>query len=102
MYSIIEKLPAVQLTFPQVAHHLTRNLGRRITHVNITEDELAAGMSAFMPKEYASMLAQLDTAIKNGVEDKLNNVVEKVTGKKPRRFEDYLNECLQNGVWMMK
>jgi hypothetical protein len=70
--------------------------------VKITEEELAAGMATFMPKEYATLLAQLDTAIKSGAEDRVNDTVEKITGRKPVTFEAYVKKCVESGVWVKK
>jgi len=69
--------------------------------VNITEDEAASAMKAAwgLPGDYARILAQLDTAIKNGEEERLNDVVLQVTGRKPKTFEEFVNECAEKGVW---
>jgi festuclavine dehydrogenase len=83
----------------QIAELFTKALRRKITHVKVTEAQLATGMEAFMPGDYARMLAALDTAIKEGKEDRLNDVVEKVTGRPPKKFEVYLGECVARGVW---
>lgn len=56
-------------------------------------------MAVFMAKDYANVLASLDTAIKNGAENRVNNVVEDVTGEKPVSFETYIDGCVQRGVW---
>ncbi len=86
-----------------MADLLTAKLGRKITHVNITEKQLATAMECMgIPKDYANMLAVLDTAIKNGAENRTNDVVEKVTGKKPRGFESFVDECVERGVWAKK
>lgn len=42
-----------------------------------------------MPRDYAEILGQFDQDIKNGSEDRLNDVVEQVTGKPPRKFMDF-------------
>ncbi len=81
---------------------LTRKLNHKITHVKITEDELAASMSAFIPPDYARVLARLDTAIKNGEEERINDVVEKITGRKPKSLEAFVDECVERGVWDRK
>jgi festuclavine dehydrogenase len=85
----------------QVAALLSAKLGRKITLVNITEDEAASAMIAAwgLPGDYARILAQLDTAIKNGEEERLNDVVLQVTGRKPKTFEEFVNECVEKGVW---
>jgi len=87
-------------SYDEVAEILTRKLGRKITHVKITEDELAAEMTSFLPAEYARLLAQLDTAIKNGAEVRLNSVVLDVTGREPRRFRDFMERCVESCVWV--
>ena len=55
-----------------------------------------------MQPEYAEVLAQLDTAVKNGIENRLNDDVLRVTGKEPRKFEDYVDEYVKKGVWARK
>jgi len=89
-------------SYDDVAEILTQKLERKITHLSVTEEILAAGMSQFLPEEYARLLAQLDTAIKNGVEERLNSVVLDVTGRKPRRFRDFVELCVESGVWVNK
>lgn len=71
----------------QVAGILTKVLGRTITHTKLTELELATHLQeGGMPAEDAEMLAQMDTMIKGGGEDRMNNVVEEATGSKPCTF----------------
>jgi festuclavine dehydrogenase len=42
-----------------------------------------------MPAEDSSMMAGMDSIIKNGAEQRLNHVVEEVTGFPPRSFHDF-------------
>ncbi|OTA81175.1 hypothetical protein M434DRAFT_380496 [Hypoxylon sp. CO27-5] len=87
------------LTYDMVAAILTSVLGRRITHVNLSEGELAERLqSAGMPAEDAKMLAEMDTMIKNGAEDRLNHVVEEVTGTLPLSFHDFA--VREKGAWV--
>lgn len=55
-----------------------------------------------IPADYAQVLAQLDIAIKDGKEERLNDVVLKVTGHLPRKFNDFVQECIKKGVWEKK
>ncbi|KAF4630573.1 hypothetical protein G7Y89_g7562 [Cudoniella acicularis] len=72
-------------SYDEVAAMLTEKLGRKITHVKITEEQLAESMREFgIPKDYVRMLAQLDTWIKGGGEEGVNDVVAKVTGREPK------------------
>ena len=81
---------------------MSEKLGREIRHVDISEQELADGMKAFLPEEYARMLAQLDTAIREGREERLNGVVEQVTGRKPKTLGTFVDECVREAVWEKK
>lgn len=44
---------------------------------------------AGMPRDYAEIMGRFDEEIKNGSEDRLNDIVEQVTGKPPRKFMDF-------------
>ncbi|KAB8073419.1 agroclavine dehydrogenase [Aspergillus leporis] len=78
------------LTYSEVASILTTVLGRQITHVNLSESELARYLETTgMPAEDSSMMAGMDSIIKNGAEQRLNHVVEEVTGFPPRSFHDF-------------
>ncbi|KAG9234145.1 fungal-specific transcription factor domain-containing protein [Amylocarpus encephaloides] len=87
-------------TYDEAASLISRHLGRHITHIKISEQDLANGMkSAGMPVDYADMLAQLDTFIKEGKEERMNDCVERITGRKPRKLEEFVQEAVEGGVW---
>ena len=54
-----------------------------------------AGLSA----ELAEMLAGLETVTSQGIEARLNDVVESVTGKKGRSFEEMVADNVE--IWEM-
>ncbi|KAG0652081.1 Agroclavine dehydrogenase [Hyphodiscus hymeniophilus] len=88
------------LSYDQIAEIFTKALGRKITHVKITEDESIAALKQYgVAADYAQMLADLDTAIREGKEKRLNDVVLKVTGHNPKKFEAYLEDCMARGAW---
>ncbi len=69
--------------------------------MKISEDELAEQMASFgIPDDYGRLLAKLDTAIKNGAEERLNSVVSDVTGREAKSFEDFVRSCIERGVWV--
>ncbi|KAI1214328.1 putative ergot alkaloid A [Annulohypoxylon truncatum] len=87
------------LTYDNVATVLTSVLRRKITHVNLSKGELVKRLeSTGMPTEDAEMLAEMDIAIKNGAEDRLNHVVEEVTGTLPLSFRDFA--VREKEVWL--
>lgn len=78
------------LSYDDIAEILSSVLGSKVTHVKLSEAEFATRLeSNGVSGDYAQMLAGLDTSIKNGAEDRMNDVVERVTGKAPRRFRDF-------------
>jgi len=73
-------------------------LGKKIEHADLTAQELEQRWTSFgAPEEAAQLLAMMDTAIKNGSEDRLNDVVLTVTGQQPRRFIEYAKSAAE--VW---
>lgn len=56
---------------------------------------------AGMSKDYAEIMGQFDEDIKNGSEERLNDAVEKVTGKPPQKFMDFAVQMRKrdNAVW---
>ncbi|RYP65815.1 hypothetical protein DL771_008116 [Monosporascus sp. 5C6A] len=86
------------LSYGDVAAALTEVLGREISHGDISEAELARRHEGFgMPAQYAAILAAMETAVKNGSEDRLSDVVLHVTGRPPRMFRDFVKE--NKAVW---
>ncbi len=55
-----------------------------------------------IPKDYARILAQLDTAIKEGQEERVNDVVMNITGQAPISLGAFISECMAKGVWDRK
>jgi festuclavine dehydrogenase len=84
-----------------VAELLTKKSGRKITHIKLSESQLAEAMTNLgIPVDYAKLLAQLDTVIKNGEEERLNSVILDITGHEPTRFQDFVDRCVESGVWV--
>ncbi|GAA1459895.1 NmrA family NAD(P)-binding protein [Williamsia maris] len=83
------------LTYTQAAEIITRVTGTPVTHRSVTVDELAAQhVEHGLPAEYAPILAGLDLDIRNGSENRVTDTVERVTGRAPRSFEDFVREYL--------
>ncbi|KAH0536043.1 hypothetical protein FGG08_007050 [Glutinoglossum americanum] len=86
-------------SFDDVAQVLSGTLGRKITHVRVSEAEAAADLrSANLQADYAQMLAALDTAVANGVESRLNDEVLLVTGRSPKTFQEFVE--VNKKVWV--
>lgn len=90
----------VELTESQCADILSEVIGKEVIHVNLTVEELAERhvKNAGLNKEYAQVLASMDISIKGGSEERLNDVVLRVTGGKPKTFGEFALE--NKSVWL--
>lgn len=78
------------LSYGEVARIIGEQIGRPISHQNLSVDQLArAYLEAGIPSEYAHGLATLDLPIAAGSEDRTTSEVERVTGRPPTRFRDF-------------
>lgn len=48
--------------------------------------------------DLAKALAAMDTAIRNGAEERMNDVVLNVTGRKPKTLGKFVDEVIGSGV----
>jgi festuclavine dehydrogenase len=83
----------------KVAEILSKALGRKMSHVRISEEEVAADLQSAGGLEpgYARMLAALDTAVANGIEERLNEKVLQITGRSPKAFKEFVEA--NKAVW---
>ncbi|KAI1090364.1 putative ergot alkaloid A [Rostrohypoxylon terebratum] len=86
------------LSYSDVAAIFSAVLNRKIEYVEHREADLAARWAQWIEPEYASTLAAMDTEIKHGAENRLNDVVRTVTGKEPKKFRDFAEE--NKAVWL--
>ncbi|PSR94164.1 family ergot alkaloid biosynthesis protein [Coniella lustricola] len=79
------------LSYSDCARILSDVLGKEIVHVHLSTEELAKRHHEIqgLPEEYAKILAAMDTSIKNGSEEIMNDVVLGITGKKPTTFREF-------------
>ncbi|KAL8731770.1 MAG: hypothetical protein Q9166_003217 [cf. Caloplaca sp. 2 TL-2023] len=92
------------LSYDQVAEALSSVLGRQITHVKWTEDQICRRfVERGMDGSYAKVLSGMDTRIAQGEEQIQNHVVEEVTGRRPMTFKlfaeknkDYVQSAFPN------
>ncbi|KAL2287836.1 hypothetical protein FJTKL_04648 [Diaporthe vaccinii] len=88
------------LSYGECADVLTEVIGKKVVHANLTVDELAEHhvKNSGISEEYAKVLAGMDIPIKNGTEEKLNDVVLTVTGKKAKSFKEFAVE--NKSTWL--
>lgn len=74
----------------KTARILTEVIGKSITRVNLTEQEFVGRLtSAGLSEDHATALASLEGVINQRGEERLNDVVIKITGQPPRTFREY-------------
>jgi hypothetical protein len=85
-------------TLVQIASKLGKNLGREIVHVKLSEQErIQQYLDKGMPEFYARFLISLEVGTAGGMEERMNDHVEKVTGRPPQGFDDWVQE--KKAVW---
>ena len=81
------------LSHNQVAEILSDVLGRKISHVNISEEDLRKGLEeAGLPDWMIQSSIEGDRITREGRVSAVLPTVEEVTGKKPRSFEQFAKD----------
>ncbi|MFD3943909.1 NAD(P)H-binding protein [Streptomyces sp. NPDC058579] len=74
------------LGYEDIAMIVAEVTGRAVAHRPLSHAELRERLTAFMPEEFATMLADMDRAIAQGAEDRVTDTVLRVTGRPARGF----------------
>ncbi|MFE0044330.1 NmrA family NAD(P)-binding protein [Streptomyces albireticuli] len=74
------------LSHDDVAAIVTEVTGRSVTHRHLPYDDMRDRLAALMPREFATMLADMDRAIAEGAEDRTTDTVQRLTGRPPQSF----------------
>lgn len=70
----------------QIAAKFSCGLGRQVVHVKLSEQErVQQFLSMHMPEQLAKFITSLEVLGANGAEDRMNDVVETVTGRLPQK-----------------
>jgi uncharacterized protein YbjT (DUF2867 family) len=84
------------LSYADAAEILTRQTGHRVVHRSVPADEAAQRIAAHgIPDEFAKALAAMDVTISGGAEDRVNDTVERVTGRPARNFGAFATKEFQ-------
>ena len=81
------------LSYSQAAEILSNSLGRRISYVNITEEDARKAMKK-MGMEYwlIDALMELYSVIRFGYSSQTNSVVEQIIGRRPISLEQFVRD----------
>ncbi|MBA3711650.1 MAG: SDR family oxidoreductase [Pyrinomonadaceae bacterium] len=82
------------LTYDDLAHKLSKVLGRSISHINLSPSDYKNGLLAEgMPEEMADRMLDLERYFREDQASRITNDVKQVTGRDPRRFAQYACDC---------
>ena len=90
-----------KLTFEEVAGIVSRKLGKTIQYHPISMEEFRAGLTqAGVPEPVIWLLSYLFTEVLGHSENQtISNDVERILGRKPITFEEYVEETVASGDW---
>ena len=82
----------------QIAAKLSSGLGRNVVHVKLSEEQaLQRYMNLGLTEFHAKLLTSLEVASADGVEERTNDAVERVTGRPPQSFDAWVQQ--NKSVW---
>ncbi|QVQ52804.1 NmrA family NAD(P)-binding protein [Spiractinospora alimapuensis] len=85
------------LSHDDIAALITEIIGRTVVHRRLSLEGMRDRLAAQVPVEFAAMLAGLDRAIAEGVEDRVTDTVQRLTGRPPRAFKALLEGETRRG-----
>ncbi|MBL1421822.1 MAG: ergot alkaloid biosynthesis protein [Alphaproteobacteria bacterium] len=86
------------LSYGQAAEIISEAIDKPVSHKKLTVEQLTQRWQGFgLDLDYAKMLSEMDTVIKDGVEDRTTDSVLNITGKPPISLEAFVLKNI--GVW---
>lgn len=71
---------------------LSKILGRKITYVAIDETTLRNNVTARVPAWLADIVVGNELAIQAGLQDRVTNTLQRLTGNAPRLLADFIRD----------
>jgi uncharacterized protein YbjT (DUF2867 family) len=87
------------LTFGQVVEEISRASGREVRYLPVTHEQYAATLAGLFPAEVATFLGELFRDLLDGHNSHLTDGVERVLGRKPRDFREFVRTAAAAGAW---
>ena len=77
----------------QIATKFSTALEREIVHVKLSQEDRKQNLlSEGQPEDIAFLLAWVETQAAAGLEERLDDSVEKVTGRPPKSFDTFVKQ----------
>ncbi|MFQ6146328.1 NAD(P)H-binding protein [Streptomyces seoulensis] len=88
------------LTLAEAAEEISRASGRTVRYVPVAHDDYVAELVSYdVPADYAAFVADLVGQIRENLNSTPTDTVERVLGRPPRDFTDFVREAAASGVW---
>lgn len=85
------------LSYSQVADILSNGVGKKISYIDITEDDARKGMKQFgMGGRFIDIMIELFRIIRAGYGSETTAVVEHITGRKPISFAQFAKDYAES------
>ena len=86
------------LGYAEAAEIIGTWTGTPVRHRSLSTEDLAAHLTRTgLPAEFAVFLAALDEDIRGGAEDRVTDAVERITGRPPRGFREFVEAEFRPG-----
>jgi uncharacterized protein YbjT (DUF2867 family) len=81
------------MSYDELAQELSAVLGRSISHISLSPEDLKHGMLAEgMPEAIADRMLDLERYYREDQASRITNDIQQVTGQEPRRFAQYIRD----------
>lgn len=82
------------LTYDEVATELSKALGRTVSHISLSPEDMKQGLLAEgMPEAIVDRMLDLERYFREDLASRVTNDVKQVTGRDPRPFAQYVRDC---------
>lgn len=85
------------LSHDDIAAIITEVTGRSVVHRRLSYEQMCDRLTEEVPGEFAAMLAGMDRAIAGGAEDRVTDIVQRLTGRPPQTFRAFLEREMRGG-----
>lgn len=93
VYRLDNDINMMLIVVLQIAAKLSSCLGREVKHVKLTEEQRTQQLIGDgLPEHYAKFLTFLEVSAAQGAEDRMDDAVERVTGRPPQNFDAFAQQ----------
>jgi len=87
------------LTFSEALHEIARATGRALRYSQVPSEAYRDALSAHLPAVEANFLVDLFGQLLDGHNALLSDGVQRVLGREPRSFANYVRDAAHRGAW---